>query len=52
LGFSPRLRVINYEQQFVECVLDRKQSCPAAVHFGGGAYCRMLWKFDATAPSS
>lgn len=47
IGTACELRVINLEQMFCECIPDeRGHICPNALPFGGGTYCRALWKND------
>ena len=45
IGTDCKLTMINYVEVFAECIpVDPKQKCTNALQFGGGNYCRALWK--------
>ena len=46
VGRKCRLHVINEEEMFVECFPTEPEPCKHAIEFGGGTYCRLLWKYD------
>ena len=46
LGKKARLHLVVAEGVFAECFLEGPGRCPKSFSFGGGNYCRALWKFE------
>jgi hypothetical protein len=42
------LRLVHAASRLVECQLASPPSCPESFPFGGGCFCRALWKFRSS----
>jgi len=44
LGKKSRLRLVQQKHVLVRCFLEENGPCAQELAFGGGFYCRALWK--------
>jgi hypothetical protein len=45
IGKACHLRMVNEQQVFAECISIDSGRCENVLSFGGGSYCRVLWKY-------